>query len=167
MTGASPTLHMFCGKIASGKSTLAAKLADAPNTVLIAEDAWLAALFADQLQTGQDFMRCSAQLRTIMGPHVVALLCAGTSVVLDFQANTVESRVWMRQILDQSDAAHQLHVLMPSDAVCMQRLQARNAASTHAFTVTEAQFHQFSKYFVAPLPEEGFTQVIYGEADAG
>ncbi len=27
------TLHLLCGKIASGKSTLATRLAEAPNTV--------------------------------------------------------------------------------------------------------------------------------------
>ena len=45
----SPILHMLCGKIAAGKSTLAARLASAPETVLIAEDDWLNALFADEL----------------------------------------------------------------------------------------------------------------------
>lgn len=36
-----PTLHMLCGKIASGKSTLARRLADADSTVLLVEDEWL------------------------------------------------------------------------------------------------------------------------------
>ena len=47
MSDLRPTLHFFCGKIAAGKSTLAAKLAEQEGTVLIAEDAWLAALYAD------------------------------------------------------------------------------------------------------------------------
>jgi predicted kinase len=32
------TLHMLCGKIAAGKSTLARQLADVPFTVLLSED---------------------------------------------------------------------------------------------------------------------------------
>ncbi|WP_422063906.1 AAA family ATPase [Shimia sp.] len=39
MSAFTPTLYMLCGKIAAGKSTLAAKLATAENAVLIAEDA--------------------------------------------------------------------------------------------------------------------------------
>jgi predicted kinase len=35
-------LHLLCGLIASGKSTLAQQLASRPLTVLISEDAWLA-----------------------------------------------------------------------------------------------------------------------------
>jgi predicted kinase len=83
---------MLCGKIAAGKSTLADRLAEAPATVLIREDHWNACLFKDKMRTVEDYVRCSRRLRAAMGPHVVALLKAGLSVVLDFQANTVATR---------------------------------------------------------------------------
>jgi predicted kinase len=150
---------MFCGKIASGKSTLAAKLGSADDTVTLAEDVWLDVLFADQMSSPSDFVRCSGKLRDAISPHVVALLNAGVSVVLDFQANTVESRAWMRSILDQTQAAHALHVFDVPDAVCLERLRKRNAASDHPFAATEKQFHLFSKHFVAPSPDEGFNIV--------
>lgn len=44
MLSESATLHMLCGMIASGKSTMAAQLGATTGTVLIAEDAWLDAL---------------------------------------------------------------------------------------------------------------------------
>jgi hypothetical protein len=47
-------LHMLCGKIGAGKSTLAKALAAREATVLISEDAWLAALFGDRMETGAD-----------------------------------------------------------------------------------------------------------------
>ena len=155
------TLHLLCGKIAAGKSTLAAKLAEPTGTVLLAEDAWLSGLFAEQLKTPRDFMRCSALLRGTIAPHIIGLLGNGLSVVLDFQANTVESRRWMRGLIDQSGADHRLHVLAPPDDVLLARLKARNDSGLHPFQVTEAQFHQVSKYFEAPQPEEGFTLVTY------
>ncbi|MGX9354715.1 hypothetical protein ACS3SW_05995 [Roseobacteraceae bacterium S113] len=65
----------------------------------------------------------------------------------------------MRTVLDGSDAAHQLHVLAPSDAVCLARLRARNAAGTHPFEVSEAQYYAVTKHFVAPSEDEGFTIV--------
>lgn len=156
-------LHMLCGKIASGKSTLAARLGAESETVLIAEDAWLDALFADELKSLQDYARCSEKFRHVMGPHVSALLNAGVSVVLDFPANTVTQRVWMREILNRTDAAHQLHVFKVSDEVCLARLRARNATGRHPFTVSEGQFHQFSSYFTEPMPEEGFTLVFHDQ----
>lgn len=154
-----PILHMLCGKIAAGKSTLAADLGNLPKTVLIAEDDWLNALFADELRALPDYVRCSSKLRRIMGPHVAKLLGAGVSVVLDFPANTVEQRNWMRGILAQSNASHQLHLLAVSDEVCLARLRERNRQADHPFAVTEAQFHQFSGHFRAPSPDEGFNVV--------
>lgn len=52
-----PTLHLLCGKIASGKSTLSATLATQPGSVIIAEDRWLAQLYADEMQTVADYVR--------------------------------------------------------------------------------------------------------------
>ena len=157
-----PTLHMMCGNIASGKSTLTARLASHPNTIVTAEDAWLHQLYGDQLQTPADFMRCAALLRQVIAPHVISLLQAGVSVVLDFQANTVKSRAWMKTILDQCDADHTLHVLDVPAAVCAARLRARNAKGDHPFQVTEAQFWQVAKYLVQPTEDEGFKIVRHG-----
>ncbi|MEM7566233.1 MAG: ATP-binding protein [Pseudomonadota bacterium] len=157
-----PTLHMLCGKIASGKSTVAAALAAKPGTVRISEDEWLNALYDAEMATLADFVRCSARLRTAMGPHVAALLNAGLSVVLDFQANTLEARIWMRGILDETGAAHRLHVMTTPDETCLARLRARNAASTHPFAPTEEQFHRMSAHFAAPTEAEGFDIVLHG-----
>ena len=161
MTVEGSTLHLLCGKIAAGKSTMAAKLAEADRTVLIAEDDWLAALFSDQMSTAKDYIHYASKLRTIIGPHIASLLNANVSVVLDFQANTVESREWMRSILNQTRADHQLHVLLPPDEICLQRLRARNALGDHPFSVTEDQFHHISKYFKPPTSDEGFNLVIH------
>ena len=165
MAAHEPTLHLLCGKIAAGKSTLAQELAADPQTVLISEDAWLAALFAEQMTSGADYLRCSTKLQQAMTPHVKALLAAGVSVVLDFPANTVEQRAWMRAMVAETAAAHQLHVLDLPDEVCLARLHARNASGTHPFAVTDAQFHRFSKHFAPPGPEEGFHMVVHRAAD--
>jgi predicted kinase len=153
---------MLCGKIASGKSTLADALAAVPGTVRIAEDEWLHALYGDEMTTIDDFVRCSARLRAVMGPHVAALLDAGLSVVLDFQANTVEARGWMRGIAREAGAAHRLHVMTTPDEICLARLRARNAAGDHPFAATEAQFHRMSAHYVAPTEAEGFDVVLHG-----
>jgi predicted kinase len=156
MSRPDPTLYLLCGKIASGKSTLAGKLADQENTVLISEDAWIHPLFGDQMSTGADFVRCSGKLQAVMKPHVAALLNMGVSVVLDFAANTVAQRNWMRSILDISTAAHELHVLDVPDALCLERLHARNAEGEHPFAATDDQFRAFSKHFQLPTEDEGF-----------
>lgn len=156
---ATATLYLICGKIAAGKSTFAKQLAEKAQTVLISEDVWLANLYPGQIQSLEDYARCSAQLRAAMAPHIVALLQAGMSVVLDFPSNTLATRAWAGELIVQAHAAHELHYLDVSDEICKARLHARNAGGEHPFETTEAQFDLFSRYFVAPQESEGF-QII-------
>ena len=69
-----PELHFICGKIGSGKSALAVKLGQAAGTIVVSQDVWLSALFADELKTGADYLRCTTRLNDAMAPHVRALL---------------------------------------------------------------------------------------------
>lgn len=158
-----PTLHLLCGKIAAGKSTLADRLAAAPATVAIAEDAWLSRLYGDEITSVQDYVRCSARLRDAMGGHVEALLRAGLSVVLDFPANTVATRQWMRGIFEAAGAAHRLHYLDVPNAVCKARLKERNRAGTHAFAASDAEFDAITSHFVPPSTEERFNVIVHAE----
>jgi predicted kinase len=161
---AGATLHMICGKIAAGKSTLAARLTVRPGTIRISEDAWLACLYKDEQKTIEDYVRNSRRLREVMGDHIVALLEAGLSVVLDFPANTPARRQWMRSLFERAGADHRLHFLDVPDDVCKARLRARNAAGTHAFEASDAEFDLFTSYFVPPSPDEGFEVTLYGES---
>lgn len=163
MANAPPTLHLLCGKIAAGKSTLSAKLGQSERTVVIAEDDWLKALHEGEMRALPDYVRRASNLRRVMGPHIAGLLNAGVSVVLDFAANTAEQRRWMRAILDQTDASHVLHVLDVPDELCLARLRARNAQGAHPFTVTEAQFRQISGHFEPPSPDEGFNIMVHSQ----
>jgi predicted kinase len=161
MPSTQPTLYLLCGKIAAGKSTLANRLAARPTTVLISEDHWNSSLFADELRNIEDYSRCSKRLRNAMAPHVVALLKAGMSVVLDFPANTLTSRGWMRGIFEDANAAHELHFLDIPDRTCKRRLGKRNAAGEHPFHVSESDYEIFTSYFVPPAPDEGFNVVVH------
>jgi predicted kinase len=156
MSGPAPTLHLLCGKIAAGKSTLAAELSKHPETVLLAEDRWLAALYPGGIHDLEDYVRCSGRLRDVIGEHVEALLRAGLSVVLDFPANRLDSRRWMMGIIERAGARHVLHVLEVPDAVCKERLRLRNLAGDHAFQASEADFDLFTRYFQPPTEAEGF-----------
>lgn len=156
MSSPSPMLHLLCGMAASGKSTLAARLGQAPDTVVLSEDIWLSALFGDQMSSLADYVSAAARLRTVMAPHCVALLRAGLSVVLDFPANTVETRRWMRGIVDAAEARHRLHLLETPADLCRARLRARNAAADHPFTVTQADFDRLAAHFRPPTDDEGF-----------
>ena len=160
MDPSAPVLHLMCGMPAAGKSTLAARLGADRHTIVLSEDAWLSALFGDQMTTLADYGRCSARLRSAMAPHVEALLHAGLCVVLDFPANTPEQRLWMRDVIHRTGVRHQMHVFDLPDAVCLSRLHRRNAARGHPFAATDAEFAQIARHFSPPDPSEGF-EIVY------
>lgn len=149
-------LHILCGKIAAGKSTLARELSEGPATVLLSEDDWLADLFGPEMASIKDYVRFSARLRTVIEPHICSLLAAGVSVVLDFPANTPEMRGWMKRIIETTDCPHTLHYLNVSDETCRIRLKERNASGSHPFSVSDEQFDAITRHFVPPGTEEGF-----------
>lgn len=155
-------LHMVCGKIGAGKSTLTKRLATEPKTVLISEDDWLARLYPNEIHAIADYVRCAGRLREAMANHIEALLAAGTSVVLDFPSNTVKTRAWARGVFENAGAAHCLHYLDVPDEVCKARLRARNLSGEHPFETTDEEFDQITTHFVAPSAEEGYIVVRYG-----
>ncbi|NGM49687.1 ATP-binding protein [Caulobacter sp. 602-2] len=153
------TLHMLCGKMAAGKSTLTAELSHAPSTVVLSEDFWLARLFGPDMKDVADYVRYSKRLREVIGPHVQELLRQGVSVVLDFPANTLATRAWMKTLFEEAQADHCLHFLDVPDEVCKARLRARNAVGNHDFAPSDAEFDLITSYFVPPSEAEGFKVV--------
>ncbi|OWT80506.1 MULTISPECIES: ATP-binding protein [unclassified Achromobacter] len=157
-------LHLVCGKIAAGKSTLAARLAQAPRTILISEDAWLAKLFPDEIHSVDDYIRCAARIKAVLAEHVEALLRAGLVVVLDLPFNTSNSRAWGLAIATRAKCAHRLHFIDVADDVCKARLRCRNELGEHPFQTSDAQFDRITSFFTAPAPEERLDVLVYDES---
>lgn len=155
------TLFLVSGKIAAGKSTLAQKLATAPSTVLLSEDHWLSTLYPDEIKTLDDYVRCSTKLKQAIGPHVVSLLRAGLSVVLDFPANTLQQRRWLLGLSEDANVHHEIHFVDAPDDVCKRRLQDRNRSGQHPFKTDEEQFDVISRYFVPPTEDEGLNLIVH------
>ncbi len=161
MQARNPTIHLICGKIASGKSTLAQQLAAEPQTVLVREDQWLSNLYPDEMTTVQDYVKFSGRLRGALEGHLVSLLESGLSVVLDFPANTVGLRTWMQTLFEKAGAEHELHYLDVPEAVCKERLKRRNEDGSHEFAPSDEQFDLINRYFEPPKNEEGFNIIVH------
>jgi predicted kinase len=153
-------LIFLCGKMAAGKSTLARELAARQDAVLIVQDEFLARLFPGEIVDVPDFVRCSSRLKHALGPHVCALLSKGISVVLDFPGNTVNQRAWFRELFEQADVDHELHVIDASDAVCKRQLRDRSRDLPPGTPwTTEAEFEAITALFQPPSEEEHFNIV--------
>jgi predicted kinase len=159
----SARLFFLCGKMAAGKSTLARVLAEREHAVRLVSDEWLEALYPIEIADVAAFITYSTRLNDALTPHICALVDHGVSVVLDFPGNTRGQRAWFRRLLDATGAAHELHVIDASDAVCKRQLRQRSAGlPVGSVWTTDAEFDAISVYFDPPSPEEGFT-VIHHE----
>ncbi|EGT3608166.1 ATP-binding protein [Morganella morganii] len=153
-TQSSATLHFLCGKIASGKSTLAQQLVRGQQAVLLSEDTWLAALYPGQITQLADYIEKSRQLKSVLELHLVTLLQKGITLVLDFPANTPEQRQWLKGLAEQAGCSYCCHVLNVSDEECKRRLAARNLSGENPFTTSAEQFDLITAHFSYPSEEE-------------
>jgi predicted kinase len=150
----------MCGKMASGKSTLARELAAQENAVLLVQDELLNHLFPGEITDISEFVKYSSRLKNALGPHICALLSKGISVVLDFPANTRAQRAWFRELFKRANAEHQLHYVDASDALCKRQLKGRSEdLPAGSRWTTDAEFETITAYFQPPSEEEGFNLI--------
>lgn len=156
------TLYIFCGKMASGKSTLAKQISEQNSVVLISEDVLLGTLYPDEIVDVSSYVQFSGKVKSALRPILVDLLRNGVSVVLDFPANTVNQRRWIKDILVQADAHHEFHYLNSSHAICKAQLRERaiKEPERHA-TDTAEMFDAITIYFEPPASDEGFEIVCH------
>jgi predicted kinase len=158
-------LIFFCGKMCAGKTTKSREIAQARNAVLVSEDEWLEALYPQKIASLEDYIKYSALLRPPMKRLVQSILTAGTDVVMDFPANTIQQRKWFRSIYSETQASHNLiYIDLPND-VCIERVANRRTEQPErATTDTVEMFEQVTKYFVAPTSDEGFNTTVVGKS---
>jgi predicted kinase len=152
------TLHFIYGLPGAGKTGLGRALAAQLPGLFLCEDEWLLSL-GGTITTVAEYRAASQRVRALMGPLVTRTLELGTSVVLDFAANTVRDRAWVRAIFEAARADHVLHVLDVPVEECRRRLHQRNAEQPPGLYfghVADELFDAIVPHIVPPAPEEGF-----------
>jgi len=158
MAGSIGTLHFICGRLASGKTTLAHTLVAEEHAILICEDAWLSKL-SDEISSFDDYLKWSRRCRSVMESLVVDILRTGISVVLDFAGNTPTERKWVRSLFERAGADHVLHYLDVPETICLARLKFRNETKPEGLyfaTTSKEEFLAITRWFQPPSIEEGF-----------
>lgn len=154
-------LIFFCGKMGAGKSTRSNNISSERNAVLISEDVWLELLYPKQISTFEDYLKYSSQIKPLVKSHVANILKTGTSVVMDFPANTVNQRLWFKELIAEAGCPHELIYLKTSDALCIKQIaQRRTEQPARATFDTEAMFYHLAQYFQEPTDNEGFNIII-------
>ncbi len=128
-----------------------------PTNSRLSEDALLDTLYPDQVVDVPSYVQFSGKVKLAIAPILVDLLGSGTSIVLDFPANTVDQRKWLKDIAVQAGAHSEFHYLNSSDAICKAQLKERavKEPERHA-TDTVDMFDAITRYFESPSNDEGF-----------
>lgn len=145
----------------AGKSTKSLQIARERNAVLISEDEWLAALYPGQISSLTDYLHYSSILNPLVRAHVISILKAGTDVVMDFPANTLNQRTWFKSLITEANAPHELIYLKSSNDVCLRQVeQRRKEKPERAMFDTENMFNEVTRYFQEPDQSEGFNILV-------
>ena len=159
------TLTFFCGKMGSGKSTKAREIAQKNNAVLLSEDEWLASVYPNKISSLNDYIEYSNLLKPHIKKLVQSMLSAGTNVVMDFPANTLSQRDWFRSIFSEIEAPHNLIYIDLPNADCLKQIEKRRKEQPErSATDTPDMFEQVTKYFMAPIPDEGFNLIAVAKS---
>lgn len=150
----------------AGKSTKSKQITQERNAVLISEDEWLSALYPNQITTLEDYIHYSSLMKPLIRSHVLNILHTGTSVVMDFPANTLKQRKWFKDLITEVNAPNELIYLKLSDEQCLNQLQKRRIEQPkREMFDTEDMFNKVTQYFQEPETSEGFNLTIIEQDD--
>lgn len=157
-------LTFFCGKMGAGKTTMSREISQERNAVLLSEDEWLTSIYPNSIHTLDDYIEYSGRLKPQMKKMVQSILTSGANVVMDFPANTIPQREWFKSIFSEIQAPHELIYIEKPNEICLEQIEKRRIEHPErAATDTTEMFDLVTKYFVAPISDEGFNITVVSE----
>lgn len=143
------TVHLICGPVGAGKTTLARRIAAEHGALRCSRDEWVMHLLG-------------------AGSVCESVLAQQVGVVLDFGFLSVAERKEHRERALRSGASVHLHVVTARPALRWQRVLARNhdRAETFALLVTEPMFQGSESWWRPPTAEERAGAITFHESDA-
>lgn len=161
-----PVVHLICGPIGAGKTTVAWRLAEQHRAVRFSLDEWVMELFGKEAPDPMRFEwwaeRCE-RCRQRMWSVCEALLARDVDVILDFGLPSLEQREHWRALALQRGAGVHLHVVTADAAVRWQRVQVRNGREsvTFALVVTQSMFAGSELWWEPPRGDELATAITF------
>lgn len=118
-------IYLICGKICSGKSYYAARLAREKNAVILSCDE-LSKLFGES-GLGEDHDAIMVKVKQYLLQKARDILACGTDVILEWGFWIKEERTVMEQKLQEWQIAHEWHYLDISEECLKKHIEKRNA----------------------------------------
>ena len=150
------TIHLICGKICSGKSHYAARLAQRENAVILSCDELSLALFPEGLGTAHDAMMTRAH--AYLHDRAMDILRAGTDVILEWGFWKRADRESAGRFYASEGVNVVWHYMDAQDSVLEKRIGLRNRRvledGDRSYYVDEGLFKKMDALFEAPDASE-------------
>ncbi len=149
-------VFLICGKICSGKSTYAEKLAKNHHAVLLSADEIMLAIFGQDAGENHDlYMK---KLQKYLFQKSLEITASGINVVLDFGFWTKQERKAVKDFFLAKNISLELHYLDISHTEWKKRLSKRNMEvlqkKSNAYFVDDGLKKKCDELFETPDPEE-------------
>ncbi len=149
---------MICGKLCSGKSTLARKLSENERSVILSIDEFMLALFGPY--TGDKHDEYTAAIKSILIEKAARIAIAGPDVILDWGFWQRKDRDQIRSYFENKGIVCTLIYLRIDDETWKNRIRMRNNAISSglaaAYPVDDGLMKKFSILFEEPDESECF-----------
>lgn len=151
-----PTIHLLCGMICSGKTTLAARIQRETGAFPLSVDELMLSLFEPYM--GDAYAPTLEKATEYLYRQAERLLCAGMDVTLDFGFWTPESRRTARARFEDAGFHVLLHYLPITPEEWERRVERRNAevaaGKRFVYSLDANMRKTFPARFIPPTQEE-------------
>ena len=156
-------IHLICGRICSGKSTLAEALSRESGAVLLSCDELMTTLFPEPL--GENYDAAAARAKAYLHNQAARLARSGMDVILDWGFWRRDERESVRSFYAGWGIETRWHCVEPAGEDWQRNIRARSeavrAGATDVYELDEGLLDKMNRLYEAPAPEE--IDVWHGE----
>jgi predicted kinase len=154
-----PIVHLMCGLVAAGKTTLARELARDLPAVRLSRDEWMLRLYGGR-HDDPAYVERLVPCTELMWDVALEIVTVGANVVLDWNFWSRERRQEARQRAATAGAGVQLHWLdVPVEVAAERARRRQDDRPAHAHDIDEDGVRHFASIFEAPDDREGIVVV--------
>ncbi|MCL2229341.1 MAG: ATP-binding protein [Firmicutes bacterium] len=146
------TIHLMCGYMGFGKSTIAKQIAKEHNAVMLSRDEMKLTIFGRN-PTRDGFYEHTQKIREVIWDLVEKIIATGTDVVIDSGNWTADMRSKVYKRAKSITPNVILHVILCDMQVAKQRSISRTLKSTDTLEVDAAHFDRRAHMF-EPVTEK-------------
>ncbi|MGQ0432274.1 MAG: AAA family ATPase [Microthrixaceae bacterium] len=151
-----PTAHLMCGLVATGKTTLARRLATDLSAVRLSRDEWMLRLHGGRFDD-PTYLERLGPCTDLMWDVAFEITAAGSSVILDWN-------FWSRDRRSDAHArahAHGISVVVhwvdvPLEVAVERAAQRVSETPTDSHLISAEEVRHFATIFEPPAEAEGF-----------